>query len=138
MNRYRAIIAPLINVADLTTRTNDIKLLVELVQMVSEKLNKYGFGLNLVPINTLMDSKIKIEKNIPFMGNGKRGPDLKYPFDQMNAGDSFFIELKKGQMHLSLQSSIHSAARRWAFRNMVESKWATKREGNGIRIWRIK
>lgn len=55
---------------------------------------------------------------------------IKYPFRQMNVGDSFFVEgeRKKGK--------AHQASKMFRSRNK-DYKFLAEHEGNGIRIWRI-
>lgn len=69
-------------------------------------------------------SDMKIEKGVP-MPKNKRA--TKYPFAEMEVGDSFYVEPDNG--------SIHAAASWYGKRN--NKKFATRKEGEGRRIWRI-
>lgn len=70
---------------------------------------------------------IKIDKNvdIPLLERGR------YPWAEMEIGDSFFIE---GASQQQLSSSAHG----WSLRRGAKIKFRTKKEKNGARIWRIK
>lgn len=68
---------------------------------------------------------IKIEKNIPISEHGNR----KYPFREMEVGDSFFVPDCK-------PSKINGPAQGFMRRN-PEVKFTIRREGTGYRCWRI-
>lgn len=72
---------------------------------------------------------MKIEKNIPVSkakeGNGKS--KIRYPFDELEVGDSFFVDDKN-------VNKISAAARNWAKRNM--KKVVVRNWNNGVRVWR--
>lgn len=70
-----------------------------------------------------MDTKFKIEKNIPIPG--EHG-NTKYPFKLLEVGDSFYVE--------GIPSSARTAAHSYAKRYGV--KLVSKREKKGYRIWR--
>lgn len=68
---------------------------------------------------------IKIEKNIPLPKKAGVGRALTYPWDDMEPGDSFFVETDK-----SCPSAPQSARDKgWKFSN--------RRVENGFRIWRV-
>ena len=73
---------------------------------------------------------IKIEKGIPFPRYTKNGrsTNRKYPWEEMEVGDSFFTEKKVGTM---ASAAGHAGER-------LGMKFATKSENNGTRVWRIK
>jgi len=77
-------------------------------------------------------SEFKIDKNVPIPEGrwGKRRK--KYPFDEMEVGDSFFI-------HGGKQESITSIMRHW--REKLGHKYTTRsvvENGvKGVRVWRI-
>lgn len=68
--------------------------------------------------------EIKIDKNVP-IPKDSRGGKLKYPFDKMAIGDSFF----------SLSKSARGAATIYGRRH--EMKFSSREENNGVRIWRV-
>ena len=70
----------------------------------------------------------KIEKNVPLIQ--PRGPKYKYPFTEMEIGDSIFVA---GQ---NPQGGAAVAARAYGRRNT--KTFATASYEGGIRIWRVK
>lgn len=56
----------------------------------------------------------------------KKQGNQRYPFGEMKVGDSFFATDGK------------ATAAAHAFGGRVGKKFATRREGSGVRIWRIK
>lgn len=69
--------------------------------------------------------ELKIDKNIPLPS--KRGTGFTLTLQKMKKGDSTFIRGK-------LASNICNAARR-AF---GAGAYATRKEGDGVRLWRVK
>lgn len=70
----------------------------------------------------------EIEKGIPLPGL-----NTKYPFEKMEVGDSFFIEnpIKDNRGNpLSLSGQANQ-------RYGGKKRFAQRKEGSGIRIWRI-
>ena len=69
----------------------------------------------------------EIEKNVPLPPD-PRGRPSKYPFSEMKPGDSIFVASKA------------AAARRASYLFGVRHglEFATRKEGDGVRIWRIK
>jgi hypothetical protein len=72
---------------------------------------------------------IKIESNIPIPKISKKGRQKVYPFDEMNVGDSFFIEGRT-------TSQLSSVANNWSKRYDPKAKFVVKQENKGVRIWR--
>lgn len=75
-------------------------------------------------------NEFKIEKNIPIpveKGGFARGhmPPTKYPWREMEIGDSFFAPSAK-------RSNLHRCARAHGIRVAVGM------EGSGFRVWRVK
>ncbi len=68
-----------------------------------------------------------IEKDIPIPE--KSGRKIKYPLDDMEIGDSFFIP---GVDHQDISPVIaaRKRARKW------QREFTTRREDDGIRVWR--
>lgn len=67
----------------------------------------------------------KIEKGVPM-------PKLrnKYPFRQMEVGDSVYIP----NSHAAASKSSYAA---YDFQKRTGRKFISRKEGDGIRIWRI-
>lgn len=77
--------------------------------------------------------EMKIEKGVPIPEQGENRK-MKYPWRQMEVGDSFFIECD-----VYKANSVLSAARSWSYRNTDGlSQFARREEDNGYRFWRIK
>ena len=74
-------------------------------------------------------AEFKVEKDVPLPKLVRR---VKYPFREMEVGDSFFYE--------GGQKSIHTAASKFC-RDNPEYKFTTRQveEGGvkGVRVWRI-
>lgn len=81
-------------------------------------------------------SDIKIDKDVPMpkARGGSCGPKGLYPWKKMEIGNSFHVEANGRsikQLSSMVSGSIYAAQRRTGF------KFATRRDGNGIRVWRI-
>lgn len=72
---------------------------------------------------------LKIEKNLP--APASKIARNKYPFGQMEVGDSFLVPLE-GKYAFRIQSNMLSAARRYR-----PKRFATRSETDGVRVWRI-
>lgn len=67
----------------------------------------------------------------------RRGKTMKYPFETMQPGQSFAIEIGNAtlqQVRNRLQNSLSSLRRR----RPVEGQFITKKVGDELRCWRIK
>ena len=73
-------------------------------------------------------SDYQVEKNIPYPLRPSYG---KYPFDEMEAGDSFFI-LTGGVKPPAAYSAASCYGRRH------DMKFSCRKVEDGYRIWRIK
>lgn len=73
-----------------------------------------------------MYEEIKIEKNIPFKGTASYS---KYPFKEMEVGDSFFVECDNTVIARTI----------YVYRKdgNEAKKFSTKKEKTGRRVWRI-
>jgi hypothetical protein len=72
---------------------------------------------------------MEIDKNIPIPKTGSGSSTLvKYPYDKLNIGDSYFCESISGV----------SCARMWAKNNKKNIKFTQRKEGIGFRVWRTK
>lgn len=70
---------------------------------------------------------MQIEKDIPF----KPGYRKNYPWPDMDVGDSVLFD----EFATASQSSPASAARKWGRNN--GKKFSCRKEGEGVRIWRV-
>ena len=84
-------------------------------------------------------SEIKIEKNIPVPVSYTKN-NLKYPFDKMEVGDSFFIPFKeedtleeKRKITNAVSSSSFTYKRSKKLNNLG---FATRMTKEGVRCWR--
>ena len=68
---------------------------------------------------------IAIENNIPLPQERKRNT---YPYRSMDIGDSFFID--NIAMNIVCNNNYQTAKR-------TGMKFTARREGNGVRVWRI-
>lgn len=73
---------------------------------------------------------IKIQKDIP-MPDTTAGRPGKYPFNEMEVGDSF--ELKGVP-----KNTVLNAANSWAKRNKKKYKFSIRFDNGNTRIWRTK
>lgn len=71
-----------------------------------------------------------IEKNIPGPIGGRNGR-IKYPFREMEIGDSVFFpdEPKGSQSKPAMAARINATHWGWRF--------SSRKEGTGVRIWRV-
>jgi hypothetical protein len=78
-----------------------------------------------------MSDNMKIEKNVPVPESRARKGNSKYPFPDMEEGDSFFII---GYSREKMQS-ISSCGRTWFQKNKPDFTIISRKEGDGIRFW---
>lgn len=69
----------------------------------------------------------EIEKGIPIPIHHRPGRTRKYPFGEMDIGDSFYVEAP--------QRRISEAASKYGKKHC--EKFATRTENGGCRCWRI-
>lgn len=74
-----------------------------------------------------METKITIEKGIPIPNDG-RGRIPKYPWNEMEVGDSFFAA---GMTTKELGSSLVGARKR------TGKNFTSRTVEGGVRVWRI-
>ena len=73
---------------------------------------------------------MKIEKGVPMPeSNNLRG---KYPFEQMEIGDSFVIHDVQGR---NVRTALSNAVA--YYQNKSQQKFATRRVDGGWRVWRL-
>ena len=78
-----------------------------------------------------MDESIKIEKGIP-LPEETRGRNSKYPWGEMEIGDSFFI--KDAEKYSVRYRTVQQCASRYG--KLRDKKFKSTSEGSGIRVWR--
>lgn len=74
-----------------------------------------------------MSDDFKIEKGVPIPGSR-----AKYPFVEMEIGDSFFVEVGEDQRRITSQRISGSS------QNYGEKKFSVRTVKGGLRIWRVK
>ena len=75
------------------------------------------------------ESDVKIEKNIPIPEACGGAITRKYPFNEMEVGDSIFIEGRKGSY--TPGNAAHNYGKNHG------KKFTSRKENDGFRIWRI-
>ncbi len=75
---------------------------------------------------------VQIEKNVPLPGSGAGRPS-KYPFADMEVGDSFLVAEGPSSGHLGYNA--RNAAKNFGVRHGM--KFSVKQTEGGVRIWRI-
>ena len=78
-------------------------------------------------------SDFKIEKghSIPEFGR-KGGAPAKYPWRQMEVGDSFFVATKTSAEVERFRGAVSGASARYK-----PQRWITRQVAGGIRAWRV-
>lgn len=80
-----------------------------------------------------MMDEFKIESGIPLPDQWGRGRPCKYPFPDMEVGDSFFCEWSHSK---TVQFNVYTAAQEYARRHRP-MKFSGRIVEGGIRIWRV-
>lgn len=75
-------------------------------------------------------TRYAIDKDVPLPDQKGKGPWAKYPFRQMEIGDSVFIPDAYGS---TVRSAAHAAGRRLGRKFCVRSKFGEP----GARVWRV-
>jgi hypothetical protein len=76
---------------------------------------------------------MEIEKGVPVPTTGTSG---KYPWAEMEDGDSFVVSPREDETYASAQRRISNNGRQWLERNRPGWKIVTKKENdNAIRVW---
>lgn len=70
----------------------------------------------------------KIEKNVPLARSG----GSKYPWKEMEIGDSFFVPCAPSEDPKKKRASVASIAKY----GLGNGSYQTAIEGNGVRVWR--
>ena len=74
-----------------------------------------------------------IDRNVPFPTWKGKGRYAKYPWPDMEVGDSVFFD----DQPTGTKSKQAFAARAWGRTQSVKKTFAARKEGKGVRIWRI-
>jgi hypothetical protein len=61
----------------------------------------------------------------------------KYPWSQMEVGDSVLIQAEEGESLYNLKPKVGPAARYYGDKTDKKFKTLMDQEGNGVRVWRI-
>ena len=77
--------------------------------------------------------KILVQKNIPI--NNVRETKSKYPFNEMDVGDSFFVKCD-AETITSKRSTVMSSSIYYG--RMAGKKFTSRTFPDGFRIWRVK
>lgn len=75
-------------------------------------------------------TKFVIESGVPVPPRASGAGESKYPFNDMKVGDSFFAPACSSQ-------ALSNATRAYKMTHAPGSKWTTRKEGDGVRVWRI-
>ena len=76
----------------------------------------------------------KIEKEITISEVHSK---IKYPWPEMEVGDSVLIQAEDGQTLFSLKRKVGPSARYYGEKTGKNFKTMLMREENGIRVWRV-
>jgi hypothetical protein len=79
-------------------------------------------------------SSIQIEKGVPVPDGRGRVGSPRFPLKDLEVGDSFFLPW--GESELKTRSVISNAIAAFHLRNKPR-RLTSRKEGNGIRVWRI-
>ncbi len=75
----------------------------------------------------------KLEKNIPIPEVHSR---IKYPWPEMEVGDSVLIQAEKGEKLYNLKRKVGPSARYYGEKTGKQFKTLLHHEENGVRVWR--
>lgn len=79
-----------------------------------------------------------IQKDIPLSGFRAIGAALRYPFKDMNAGESFEMKTPKTEIRKAV-SRASAACVSYVKKNNKSAKFTVRRTGpDTLRVWRIK
>jgi hypothetical protein len=78
---------------------------------------------------------MKVEKGVPLPTKRSGGHNSKYPWAEMEDGDSVLIERIGDEPFANTQRRVSNNSREWLKRNREGWTAITAREGNGIRVW---
>ena len=82
-------------------------------------------------------STFKIDDDVPFTGSTPRGPKRKYPFAEMEVGQSFLVETTETEPHQVVMNRIRNAVFH-ANNGKLGTRFTYAPWAGGIRVWRTK
>ena len=75
----------------------------------------------------------KVEKDVPIPENVSRGSKSKYPWDEMEVGDSFFVADADKRKKKSISATISQHRKL----NKNFGRFVTRSIDGGLRVWRV-
>ena len=78
-------------------------------------------------------SEYTVDKNVPIPPYGKEGPPCKYPWYQMEPGDSFFA---RGEA--PLYTLLPAAGHNWCAQYRPDCTVTIRKVKGGVRVWMVK
>lgn len=84
---------------------------------------------------------IKIDKNVPMPEKNRPGRKPKYPFREMQVGDSFFVPRPEARSTKQHRALLYKAAGKYRLRKpgfSVVIRPVTENGVEGVRVWRAK
>lgn len=84
----------------------------------------------------MTDAAIQIENGVPLPPKAEAGGRRpKYPLGDLAVGQSFRVEDGRGPD--LIQDTLSGCIRSWRIHNDPARQFTTRREGDGVRVWRI-
>ena len=83
-----------------------------------------------------MGFMFQIESGVEIPPQAQPLRKMKYPFNQLNVGDSFVFPVGPDEDREAVQNRLQSAAANWGRSRGM--RFVTRRVPQGIRVWRIK
>lgn len=86
-----------------------------------------------------MSTDFKVDHNIPLPSVNRGAPPtpIRYPWDNMGIGDSFFVPILDKTI-MSIRGFINSDLKKYQHQFGKKYKITTRAIDDGIRVWRIK
>jgi hypothetical protein len=86
-----------------------------------------------------MNNSFKIEQNVPLPAIPRGAPPspIKYPWSELNVGDSFFVPLVDKNI-MAIRTAIILDLKKFSTQTGQKIKITTRAIDNGVRVWRIK
>ena len=106
----------------------------------AEDKGKTGkYGVNSPCSNSNQEMRYAVDKEIPIPDNprichiNKPKKKTKYPFDEMDIGDSFFVPFEEAVPNKTVLSRIRSAMKAEYAKDF---KFIARKMNDGVRVWR--
>ena len=80
------------------------------------------------------NGEIKIEKGVPLPSKGRY---VKFPWNKLEVGDSFFVAALNKNDSVKTQSRLHTSLRDFQRYGGEQIKIQTTQVDGGVRVWRI-